>query len=538
MPNVQLKPGEAPPPDYYRTNLIDVCGYVLNAHRSVLEEDDLRWLAALRDAGVPAQRLFARLVMRKGPLFRTDKLAYTEIDDMALAIQSLVAGGLAERNARAPADQVLALLLKAELGTLTAARGRKEDLVADVLSRLSDEQIRQRLAGRLCWLRLAGLETLRKVELLYFGRSHRDLAEFVLRDLGLVRYEEVPHQPDLAPFADLPSLTELQRLRRLQKVAGVLESRAELAPWVLRATLENRAPFKGNRHIERVRNTILNSLGRWGERNGARGFALACYRQSDRHPARERMVRLLVRGAVPDSAETLLREIHQAPFCREERVFAERFGKRNAGYQPAVTVRELPDPDMEMTPGAIERVALAVLARDGSRGMHVENTLPLGLCGLAYWPAIFAPVPGAFSNPMQSGPNDLFWEDFAAPRATLIDRCTAALRERPERLLETWREKQGLACGLVHWAAFSEATVELLVRSVPAEQLAALARYTVEHLYSVRTGFPDLFVVHADGAYEFVEVKGPNDALQPQQRAWFETLEQLGLPARVLKFRA
>ena len=45
-------------------------------------------------------------------------------------------------------------------------------------------------------------------------------------------------------------------------------------------------------------------------------------------------------------------------------------------------------------------------------------------------------------------------------------------------------------------------------------------------------------MIYGPGSFEFVEVKGPTDQLQPGQRIWFEALEHLELPARVLKFRA
>ena len=52
-----------------------------------------------------------------------------------------------------------------------------------------------------------------------------------------------------------------------------------------------------------------------------------------------------------------------------------------------------------------------------------------------------------------------------------------------------------------------------------------------------RSGFPDLTVVYGPGRYEFVEVKGPNDQLQTNQRLWIQALRARSLPVRVLRFR-
>ena len=46
-----------------------------------------------------------------------------------------------------------------------------------------------------------------------------------------------------------------------------------------------------------------------------------------------------------------------------------------------------------------------------------------------------------------------------------------------------------------------------------------------------------LFICYGPDDFDFVEVKGPNDQLQPQQRAWFRVFDELKLPARVLKLK-
>ena len=71
----------------------------------------------------------------------------------------------------------------------------------------------------------------------------------------------------------------------------------------------------------------------------------------------------------------------------------------------------------------------------------------------------------------------------------------------------------------------------------PEAALLALAQHVIRWPYRTRNGFPDLTVVYGPGNFEFVEVKGPTDQLQPGQRVWLSALEEMGLPARVLKFK-
>ena len=64
---------------------------------------------------------------------------------------------------------------------------------------------------------------------------------------------------------------------------------------------------------------------------------------------------------------------------------------------------------------------------------YVENSLINSLFGLLCWPAIFAPLPGAFFHPFQRGPVDLLNDDFQQRRAELFEACLDRARRRPLR---------------------------------------------------------------------------------------------------------
>ena len=72
---------------------------------------------------------------------------------------------------------------------------------------------------------------------------------------------------------------------------------------------------------------------------------------------------------------------------------------------------------------------------------------------------------------------------------------------------------------------------------MPLKWIRQLSHFLIRNLGDYRRGFPDLFIAHADGSAEFVEVKGPTDQLQPQQRAWFQTFAALNIDARVIKLK-
>ena len=67
--------------------------------------------------------------------------------------------------------------------------------------------------------------------------------------------------------------------------------------------------------------------------------------------------------------------------------------------------------------------------------------------------------------------------------------------------------------------------------------LVRLMNIIKRDLSLVRKGFPDLTVIYARGNFEFVEVKGPNDRVQPAQRIWLRHLTEANLACRVLDWK-
>jgi len=188
------------------------------------------------------------------------------------------------------------------------------------------------------------------------------------------------------------------------------------------------------------------------------------------------------------------------------------------------------------------RTALALTLNSG-KAWHTENALLLSLLGLAFWDIVFTPEPGMFTHPFQSGPRDLYWPDFRLRRAALInarlDECGDENRlwSHIERTLIS---KVGKMTRLVHWGLVTHNGGEIVRaarQSFSAQQPQALFDYMLDDLGQVRSGMPDLFVAYGPQRFELVEVKGPSDQLQPNQRVWLAKLCELGIPCRVVKHK-
>lgn len=180
------------------------------------------------------------------------------------------------------------------------------------------------------------------------------------------------------------------------------------------------------------------------------------------------------------------------------------------------------------------------LHRDRAPVFYVENALLTGLFGLLCWEAVFAPLPGAFFHPFHAGPADLYREDFVARRRAHFEACLARLDDgrHAATIRATWRAKHGLASPFVHWEVLDAALIDLALACLPGAQLRACFERLLGDLKANRAGLPDLIQFYPQAApdkprYRLIEVKGPGDRLQDNQRRWLAFFHQQGMPAEV-----
>ncbi len=530
----QLALNQPPPPDYYAENLRRVLHHVRAFYGDLLTPEECAFAERIESCSSAAQRLFARLIGRRGPWIRVDKLNYSEVAHRQRALDELAAAQLVTVNSPAPADALLGLLTNDERARLfpviTAAS--KPQWIERCVSRYCDAHIAQRMARDFPWVYVREFALFKLYQLLFFGDAQQDMATFVLQDLGILTYESYDLNHAHRQFSDR---VQLDRYLAVRALSG-LSYRLDEAPSLAQTLVAGLASNAETRLEQRVRDRALNRIGRWHEQRAEFHAALDCYSRSSRHPARERATRLLHRLGDEAGAASLLSQIRAAPRCADEEDFAGRFGTRQRSRSSIATTEcRLAG---AVAPGDIERIAIDVLTAQRGRGWHLENRFSLGLAGLAFWPVVFADVPGAFVNPYQTGPVDLDWPDFLEPRRAILDAHLGALGDAfADVVRDTWTQKQGIANRLVSWAHFDAELLDAVLNAIPAAALLRLAQFVIANLHRLRTGFPDLLLVYGPGEYEFVEVKGPTDQLQPAQRIWFKVLQELQLPARVVKFK-
>ena len=436
------------PPDYYVDFLLQMVRWVEARHRRLLRADDRHWCRRLRTMADDPRRLYVRLLQRKGPLFRIERLQYPEVRDTARAVDALVDCGLLARRPWLPNADLLALLTLPELRRLFADQrltGCRRSEAIDVLLSLPADAVRARIAAAIDWCAPLGRLAFERVQLAFFGNQRQTLTEFITADLGIVRYPDYRVGGGLfADRHDVDARLEVDRLQpwnehfgRTGNVDGLLWCRQRL-------------PGAMGGEWTRARAARLDTrIGRWLERCNAHALALEVYQRAGTAQALERSVRIMRRAGRTLEASALALQACSAELSddgvRETlQGLVEPARRRRGGPRDEV---------MWLQQDADVSVECAVAAALGARGLtaiHAENSIMATLFALTFWDVLYADVPGAFVHGYQHAPLDLFDGGFHRRRRELI--ATPVDEVRRHGALPRMAGTRAMAAP-VHWQA-------------------------------------------------------------------------------------
>ncbi|MHA6788876.1 VRR-NUC domain-containing protein [Pseudomonas bijieensis] len=532
-------------PFYYLNNFQQVLAWLTQRYADVLSSEEQRFIDHFVALPRGSQGLLVRMVMRKGLRFRHSKLNYPEIGDIGVAVAPLLALGWVKEQAPIGLVELFEVLLKPEillcLGHLIEhPKAKKTEWLQALDEHLSQPQPFRawcpQLDDRLYSLTIMHLCD--RLRLMFFGNLYQDWSEFVLADLGIFTYETVEFSAEsrgLRSREDVDACVFLHDCQQRFEAGAPLE---EIVEQVNQLSLDN--PW-----LERRRGKLLFQIGQHGERIGDFALALGIYRDCTYPGARLRMVRVLERVCEYTLALELGEAAAQAPQSAAEtqallRILPRLRRKLGGPPVPRGMAREedrlelhLPRVDPALS---VEYHVQAHLHDEAAPVHYVENSLINSLFGLLCWPAIFAPLPGAFFHPFQRGPVDLLNEDFHARRAELFATCLAELDDGRYRqtIVRRYAQKWGVQSPFVFWGALSESLLEQALDCLPAEHLKHWFHRLLLDIKANRAGMPDLIQFWPqDKTYRMIEVKGPGDRLQDNQLRWLEFCHEHQMPVAV-----
>jgi hypothetical protein len=510
---------------YYLDNFQAMLDTLLARDGDLLEVDELAFIRIFSSLPQQARAIWVRMVMRKGPMFRASRLSYDEIGDVIEATRPLVGLGWLDDRPRLSADDVFRLLSKAELMRFGVVAPHREALgksaSATKLAWLnavrhacpaarrfeewcatSADVVFRVMVGALC----------ERLRLMFFGNFRQDLKDFVLADLGLFRYEKVPLRQESRPFRSRP---QVEAFLGLHRCLDLLQAGAE--PADVEALMPD--AIGDCDWLEERRQRLKFQIARAHERAGATPRALALFATCSHREAGARRDRLLNR----------------------QRGIAHR------------RVRRPVPPSFELTMAGPTGRAVEYVVRDhlastgeaaaapgGATSVHyVENRLVNSLFGLLCWPAIFAPVPGAFFHAFQREPADFASPGFFTRRERQFAECLEELESDSykDTIRRRFVDKAGISSPFVAWG-LDAALLELALTCFPAGHLSRWFEWIARDVVAHRTGFPDLVQFWPQtGRYRLIEVKGPGDRLQHNQRRCLEFCLSHEIPVSVCHVR-
>ncbi len=554
-PEAALSEIPALSPHYYLDNFQRLCDTVESQYGDLLSSAETDFLQQFATAPQEARCLFVRLVSRRGPLFRRGQLNYPELGKLDDALASALDHGLLYREEQPPVEWLLALLRKPELVAiygeyLPNAGLRKPELLAVLNAELTEEALlshwRDWRAPQDWLLGVEHVEVVALFRLLFFGNSWQDLSEFVVSDLGIIRYHPYRLDREDRLFTSRQEIDEVLALDALKAVFKQAAAEEDLGTVLAVAHVLNKPaagaldrPAAGAQSLL-LRDRLRNRVARQLERMQAPREAEALYASCRQPPARERRARLLTAQGEYASALAVCESIQDAPWSESEVDFAARqlpSLKRKLGEAAPSRPRDRFEEDRLCLPHSlpVERAAARYYTEQWDSVYYVENLLINASFGLAFWQQIFSPVPGAFVHPFQSAPLDMYSREFHAARRESIDRRLAQLEsgDLAGDLLKAFDTHQGVSNAWVGWRGLRRELLEHALRIVPREHWLAIWRRLLFDPEANRNGCPDLVALDEQRGYCLIEVKGPGDALQLRQRRWLRFFQAQGIPARV-----
>jgi hypothetical protein len=549
------------PPKYYQDYFQYLIRFVERHYGGLLNETERRFLDEFERLPEDAQCLFIRFTNRRGAFFRVRRIRYPEIEHWGQALIELEDRGFVERpntDHAARAGELLGVFTKTELLDFGKHLGldpkgkssqKKEEVMDWLLEGLDFETLVDWILAQEPIVKVHFETETMMLKFLFFGNRRGDMTDFVVRDLGHLRYETFDEAFFVPHFATREEAEDRLRVSLAREDFSLMKE-AETDPTEVYHWLLDWHERYGLALTDVARpgyERLLLRVGGFLERQKRPEQSLEVFRLTAQPPSRERQVRLLYKTGFQEEAIRLCEEILAGPFNADEQFFATDFIDRHEGKIQKRRTKRSTTAWLHQSESIrigvewkyrVEQGVIDYFERQGEHAVFSENLPWTALFGLLFWDLIFDASTAAIHHPLQRSPSDLFKPQFFEKRrAALLDRLDlldepVALREH---LTRVFHEKVGIANPFVFWAEVLLDLILLMCERIPAEPLRRVLLDMATNPREHTRGFPDLFTWDEAGGYAFVEVKSPTDNLSSQQLYWLQFFERVGVNAKVLR---
>ncbi|GMQ48685.1 VRR-NUC domain-containing protein [Vibrio sp. 10N] len=522
-------------PKYYLSNFMTLLRSVERLYGDLLNKMEHDWFARFYALEQDEQCLLIRMMTRKGEWFRSDKLTYPELSGTEQLLSKLeLAGFLDLTPPSSPRELADKLLTKPELLSLFPELPkalRKPELIALLPEQIESTEISLPFTP----VKLIDNDKLPLFCLLFFGNRHQEFAQFVLENLGIHTFEQYEISTETRLFHSREELLSSLAIGDLAASYEEIDRKSQQALLDFSQSL----PLPHGKHASRTYHKLVNSVARDLERNGAFDDALNLFNQTITPPSRERQARILKAQAKFENALEIVESMLEGPLSIEEFEVAERLSAPlyKALRIPKPKAEKLSPPEthrtLDLNTHRVELAVVEALKSEGWQAFYLENQFLNTLFGLAFWDILFAPIEGAFVNPYQRQPLDLYRKDFVENREHIVERRLHEIRQQGiANLVNRHKSKVGLQNPFIIWELLDESWLSLAQENISNEQLVGLFTVMLDDIRAYRAGQPDV-VAFKDGDWMWCEVKGPGDKLQHNQIRWMKQFEGLNIRYQV-----
>lgn len=562
-------------PDYYLSHFLHFLQDIRIRYAAVLQPEHVEFMTDFLQLSTTSQKLWLRMLNRKGQVFALADLKYDEIGDVDSAVRELFAAQfVAEPNS--PADwqdwlmrankerlwQLLQNLASPTLASTGANLLSESKPIADLKqlglkqssskSALQQAVVELNLLSTRALLQLEPMIAMRRLDplqyllFLYFGRFEQNLQAFTLRDLGVIKtgglktsYQARYLDAATAHHAYFYVRLQAQWRERAPKKGQSRDLTDLQNYWQQMPTWPE--PLDEKTHQKRER--LLYEFGLAAERLKEFTLAADFYRASASFPASERLVRIYQQTQQQDLLVAQLQQMIDNPSCDDELWFARdvaaRHGKERRVTDLTLWLQQAQTLRLdEMYLGNTEQGAVAYYQAQGMQAWHVENELWLALFGLLFWQELFEAETSAIFNEFERRPRNLTSPDFYQTHQAAIEAKLSLLVQQPAKclqlLLKNLAAHHGKFNAIFRWHSELTAWLTPLLQLAPADGLASLLRLMAKDFRHHCSGFPDLMVVSEQGL-QFIELKAAGDSLRRHQLSRLRTMQALGFAVSLQK---
>ncbi len=531
------------PTFYYHSHFTEMLDFVAGHYAHTLLDEHIRFIDDFGELSHRAQCLYVRLINRKGRVFSRNRLRYPELGDPVPLLDELRNTAWVAGPASDDFDVVLTFLTRAEIyaAALPLVPGmsrslKKAQLVDFVRDNIEPQRFMAAVDTDRILVQLRA-DAVRYLLYLYFGRIRDSLSQFTMRDLGLVRTQNLQDSYE-------PRFNDRVEALEHYYFASRLHSASDAGA---RAGLEREAgewPEPNFPGSARLRDELAFTLGRAAERARATDKALSLYLRGESAECSERIARLLLASGRRERAQKFLERCIDDPRSEQERliaqdIYARKFDKkRTSTATDALRAGETIDLD-ESRSGAPERAVVEHFENLGHAAYRTENLVWRTLFGLLFWDELFMNGDASIHSPFEFLPATLANGEFYGRNRERIEEKLALLQEpaaAKRELLRISTQYYGTPNGVFRWRRELNDAVFALIDYGDRNALVKSMRRLCSDYRESRYGYPDVMVVDEQGV-RFLEVKTEGDQLRRNQLFRLEQLRADGFRTDVLRVR-